>query len=328
MPAFLRLIRVPNLLFIAFIQLVMQKSVIEPIMQVFGLDTGMDPFLLGLLIVGSVAIAAGGYALNDYFDVKIDLINRPGATIVGKSISRRNAMLLQQVFTAIGVLCGLVLAYSIHSFTVAFIFIVVPGLLWFYSASYKRQFLIGNLVVSFNAALAVLVVGITQLALLEKEFGRFIYETPVPKNFYSWIGGFAVFAFFCTWIRETVKDMEDENGDREMECRTMPIVWGIKKSKLFVYALILVTIAGLVTTNAFFIQFPGSLTTRYMIFGLILPLLALGYLVFYAKNPSDFHQASSFSKIIMLLGVLYSFLFYYEQAKLHGISLFGLFWVK
>lgn len=328
MPAILRLIRINNLLFIAFIQFVMQTCVLEPIIQVFGIETSMSPLSLGLLIVASVLIAAGGYVLNDYFDVKIDRINRPEKTIIGSSVSRRSAMLLQQVLTGLGVACGLLLAYFVQSFTLAFVFIVVPGLLWFYSASYKRQFIIGNLVIAFNAALTVLIVGIAQLAILEKEFGKIIYETPVPMNFYSWIGGFAVFSFLCTWIREIIKDMEDEKGDRDMECRTMPIKWGLKKTKMFLYGLIAVTIAALFAVNAMFIHFPGTLTTRYIIFGLSLPLLVLGYLIYAARNPADFHQASSFSKIIMLLGVSYSFLFYFLQAKMYGISLFGLFLVK
>ena len=74
---FLKVIRYKNLLFIAFIQLVMQKVVIVPILQTFGFQTSIDNTLLFLLIVSTVLIAAGGYVLNDYFDIKIDAINRP-----------------------------------------------------------------------------------------------------------------------------------------------------------------------------------------------------------------------------------------------------------
>ncbi|MGB4414785.1 MAG: geranylgeranylglycerol-phosphate geranylgeranyltransferase [Paludibacter sp.] len=325
---FLKLIRVQNLLFIAFIQLMMRQVVLLPILQKYGFEIARDHTYLILLIIATVFIAAGGYVLNDYFDVKIDAINRPKRLIVGKDISKRTAMLLHQILTGVGTLTGLVLAYSTRSFTLAFIFIVVPGLLWFYSASYKRQFLTGNLIVSFVAALTVLVVAIAELAVLQKEFGGLVYETPIPAEFYGWMGGFAIFSFLTTWIREIIKDMEDEHGDREMECRTMPIKWGLKKTKIFVYFLIVVTISALLFADYFLIDFEGSLTLRFVLVGLALPLIILIYLISVAKTPYQFHQASTLVKFIMLVGVLYSLVFYYLMAKTYGFSLFDLFMVK
>ncbi len=325
---FLRVIRYKNLIFIAFIQLVIQKAVLLPILQTFGFENSLDNNLLFLLIIGSIFIAAGGYVLNDYFDIKIDAINHPDKQLVGSVISRQNAMIIHQILTGIGVLCGLLLAFFVRSFTVGFIFIVISGLLWFYSASYKRQFITGNIVVAFMAAMSILVIGITQIADLQVEYGKLIYETPIPNQIYSWMGGFAVFAFLCTWIREIIKDIEDEKGDREMECHTMPIRWGVGRTKLFLYGLIFVTVLSLFLANSFFIHFEGTLTVRYIIFGLTLPFAALVYLIFDAKNKADFHQASTLSKVIMLIGVLYGFVFYYLEAKAYGISLFNLFILK
>ncbi|MFZ4402395.1 MAG: geranylgeranylglycerol-phosphate geranylgeranyltransferase [Bacteroidales bacterium] len=306
----------------------MFEVVLFPILQTYGFETVFESGSMTLLILATVLIAAGGNVLNDYFDIKIDLINRPDKVIVGNIISRPATMIYYQILTGLGILCGLYLAYIASSFTLCFIFIIVPGLLWFYSASYKRQFLTGNLIVAFMAALSILVVGITQLAFLEKVYGNLIFETPIPSIFYGWIGGFALFAFLCTWIREIIKDIEDEIGDREMECRTMPIKWGIAKTKLFLYALIILTVAGLFVINGLFIHFEGSLTIRYIIFGLAIPFIALIYMIFAAKSVADFHQASTLSKVIMLIGILYSFVFYFLQAKMYGISIFNIFILK
>ncbi len=224
-----------NLLFIAFLQYVMSQVVLLPILQMYGFDAVVETGRLILLIGATVLIAAGGYVLNDYFDVKIDAVNNPDEQIVGKLVSRHSAMLIHQVLTGVGVVCGLLLAYFGRSFTLAFIFSVVPGLLWFYSATYKRQFIIGNLVVAFVAALSVLVVGITQLAFLQKEYGKLIFETPIPSQIYAWIGGFALFSFLSTWIREIIKDMEDEKGDREMECRNYAYQMGDVEHKTFCF---------------------------------------------------------------------------------------------
>jgi len=328
MASYLKLIRLPNLIFIAFIQYVMRQVVLVPILQTYGFENESERIVIFLLIAATVFIAAGGYVLNDYFDVKIDAINKPYKQIVGSTVSRNAAMKFYQLLTAIGIICGLVLAFWSRSFTLGFTFIVVPGLLWFYSASYKRQFITGNLIVAFLAALTILVVSITELAFMEKEFGKLIFETPIPSQFYSWIGGFAVFSFLTTWIREIIKDIEDEKGDREMECRTMPIKWGVPKTKIFLYGLIGITVCGLFFVNELFIQFPGTLTTRYILFGLTLPFAALIYLISKSKTAVDYHQASTLSKVIMLIGVLYCFIFYYLQAKTNGISLFNLFIVK
>ena len=328
MTSFLRLIRIKNLIFIALIQLVMRQIILVPILQTYGFDAVLQTNMLLLLIAGTVFIAAGGYVLNDYFDVKIDAINRPDRQIIGNTITKKRAMTIYQVLTGLGVICGLLLAFLSKSFTLAFIFIVVPGLLWFYSASYKRQFVIGNLIVAFLAALTILVVGISELAFIQCEYGKLIFETPIPSQFYGWIGGFSLFSFLCTWIREIIKDMEDEKGDREMECRTMPIKWGVNNTKLFLYGLIIVTVVCLYAVNEYLIVFPGSLTFRYLTFGIVLPFIALTYLIATGKSAAEYHQASTLSKVIMLVGVLYSFAFYYLQAKTYGISLFNLFIVR
>jgi 4-hydroxybenzoate polyprenyltransferase len=328
MKQYLQLLRFPNLLFIAFVQFAMSEAVILPLLMTYGFDAGMSSSRLLLLILSTILIAAGGYVLNDYFDVKIDTINRPDKMIVGKTIPRASAMRYYQILTALGLLSGFILAFQVKSFALGFIFLVVPGMLWFYSATYKRQFLTGNIIVAFASALSVLLPAILELAVLESQYGKLIFETPIPKQIYAWVGGFAVFAFFCTLLREIIKDAEDIAGDREMECRTLPIVWGIKKTKIIVYCLILLIVAGLLAADFFLIDFSNSLTTRYLIFGLIIPFVCLGYLIFKAENAHDFHQTSTLSKVIMLLGVSYSFVFYFLQAQQYHFPIFHIFMVQ
>lgn len=325
---FFKLIRLPNLLFIILTQWLMRQIVIVPILQVFGFDASISTWVLWLLIFSTVCIAAGGYILNDYFDMKIDAINRPDSRIVGNIISRQATMKLYQVVTAIGLASGITLAILISSLTIAFLFIIITGLLWFYSASYKRQFVVGNLVVAFLASMSVLIVGITELALLEKVYSKLIFETPIPSQIYSWIGGFAFFAFLCTWIREIIKDIEDVEGDRELESRTMPVKWGVARTKIAVYALITITIAllyiGIFSNNSIC----NSLTIKYISFGIVLPYVVLIYLIATSTQAREYHQAATLSKFIMLVGVLYSFLFYYQLAQSLKIPIFNTFIVK
>ena len=329
MSDYLKLIRWKNLLFIILIQWLMQHAVVYPLLQTFGFETVQHHSFYLLLMAASVLIAAGGYVINDYFDVKIDRINKPTEVIAGEAVPLASAMLLYQILTALGTVTGLIISFLSGSFTLGFIFILTPGLLWFYSASYKRQFLVGNLIVSLSSALSVLIVGVLAVALLKLQYSNeLLQQTPVPSKVYGWIGGFAGFAFLLTWIREIIKDMEDREGDMEMECRTMPIKWGETHTKRFLYALITFTIASLFFICFRYIHFEGTLTLRYLIFGIVIPLTVLAFLIFKARRKEDFRQASTLSKIIMLTGVFYSLIFYYLQAEEFGISLFGLFLIK
>ena len=102
----------------------------------------------------------------------------------------------------------------------------------------------------------------------------------------------------------------------------------MKKTKVFLYSLIILTVVLLFLANMYLIHFEGTLTLRYILIGLVMPFAALCYLIYTSRQPAEFHQASNLSKVIMLLGVLYSFVFYYLQAKAFGISLFNIFVLK
>lgn len=310
---YIKLVRYKNLIAIIFFQVLMYYGIVLPILDKYQMGQacyGSLEFIL--LVCSSIFIAAGGYAINEYFDTKIDMINRPEKVIVGKTISRKSAATYFQILIGIGTLCGLILAYLVRDIKAGFIFIIIPGLLWFYSGAYKRQFLIGNIIIGFCAAMSIFLVGYIECSVLSKMFGPIIFETPIVSEIYSWVGGFSLFAFLLTMIREIVKDVEDIEGDREMECRTMPIVWGIKKTKIFLYVLTIATVA-LIGFFAFTkIHFAvDNITKKYFIFGILLPFIAFLYLIFKAKGKNDFHQASSFCKYMMIIGSLYSVFVYF-----------------
>lgn len=229
------------------------------------------------------------------------------------------AMLLHQILTAIGVLLGIALSYFTKSYSLLLIFIVIPGLLWFYSASYKRQFMVGNVVVALVAGLTILLVGIVEVAVLRQYHYAQIVNTGIAEQIYAWTSGFALFSFLLTWIREAIKDMEDLEGDREMECRTMPIIWGIGKTKIFVIGLTFSTIILLFMVYYYWIPFRDILGLRYLVFGLLLPLLVLSYMLIKARVTADFRSASGIAKFIMLLGLLYAPVLYYQFVRLYQI---------
>lgn len=307
---YLQLLRVGNLTFVAILLYVMEKWVATPLLQLEQFGELMPWWILTLLIVSVVGIAAGGYVINDYFDVKIDRINRPDNLVVTRIISRDTAMHIFYGLTAVGVIAGTVVAWWAHSWTLLFTYVVIPGLLWFYSASYKRMFLIGNLVVAFASAIVPLLVAIANADYLHHLYQNALAYSPIIGELYVWTGGFAAFAFLLTWVREIVKDIEDIEGDREMECRTLPIVWGDKVAKI-IATLLLVVIATLIVYILFavlpFSHEWKSLPTRYVVFGLIVPILCSIVLLWAANSRTEYHRVQTIIKFAMFMGMLFSY---------------------
>ncbi len=312
---FFRLIRWQNLLFAAAVVWLMEKMVAVPLLERVGLPEILPWWMLYLLLLGVVFIAAGGYVINDYFDVKIDSINRPEQLIVTRSFSKQQAMLFHQVLTGIGIVAGIVVSVFLRSWSLGLTFILIPGLLWFYSSSYKRQFIIGNVIVSVVAAIVPMVV-----AMANGEYVRLHYANDplylyVSRDIYVWIGVFALFDLLTTFIREVLKDLQDQDGDRELECRTLPIRIGDLRTKVLLTVLIAVVAGGAAYIVWYCLPFVHewkSISVRYWIFGLVIPLLCELYLLWSAKLPSDYKFAQGLMKFIMLIGVLFSIVIRYQ----------------
>ncbi len=306
----MRLVRWSNLLFLAALVWVMEKWVAVPVLDKAAFGEQLPWYLLLLVMLATVFIAAGGDVINDYFDVKIDRINRPDEVIVTRSVSKPAAMRLSICLSGIGIGFGIAVAALLKSMTLGILFVVIPGLLWFYSSSYKRLFLIGNLTIALLAALTPMLVAMVNVAQLQLLYASILPYTTLVHDLYIWLGGFALFAFLLTWIREIVKDLQDQMGDRELECHSMPVVWGEKWTKLFVSALFLLTFALIGHLWYHVLPFPigwNSLSTRYIVLGIVIPLLGALCLLWTAKIPSDYKTCQQLVKLAMFLGMLYSF---------------------
>ena len=133
---FLKLVRFPNLAIIVFTQYMTAIFLVGEAGE--GLQYLLDPNLFKL-VLATVLIAAAGYIINDYYDVKIDFINKPDRVVVGRALKRRKAMVLHTAFNFIGILIGFTLSWKIGLLCFASAF-----MLWFYSNQLKRLPLIGN----------------------------------------------------------------------------------------------------------------------------------------------------------------------------------------
>jgi 4-hydroxybenzoate polyprenyltransferase len=267
--SFLRLTRAWNLIILSLAQYFTAVFLI-------GRHTIFDPRLF-FLSLSTVMIAAAGYIINDYYDVKIDFINKPERVVVGKNITRRYALLFHVIMSFTGIVIGVALSWWITAVNVFSVF-----LLWLYSNNLKRLPFIGNFAVALLTGLAILVVDV-------------LYPT---HHGLVWI--YAVFAFFMTLVREIVKDMEDLKGDNTFGCKTIPIIWGLRKTKLLIYFILLAFLVIVLFMNYYYSRLPLS----YFGFFLFLPIAFLILMLLRADMKREFAWLSRFCKIILLLGVI------------------------
>lgn len=302
---FLRLIRYKNLLIIILTQYLMRWSIIKPLLKVNQFELQFSELHFFFLVMATVLITAAGYVINDYFDTKTDLLNRPETVILGRKLNRRWAILLHIIFNTIGIGLGAYISFYIGLPILTLVFIMITGILWFYSTTYKRQFLIGNVIVALLTALVPLMVLLFEIPLLRKEYGLLMLELKANFNYIIlWVAAFSFYAFILTFIREIIKDIEDFEGDRAYGHNTLPIVLGVTSSKIIIISFILLTQFSLIYVYFRFLK--DTFTLLYFSLFLIIPLLILFFKIFVAKEKTDYHFASNLSKAIMLAGILYA----------------------
>jgi 4-hydroxybenzoate polyprenyltransferase len=295
--------------------ILMRYMVIEPVLSKVGVilqqGTGAEiPMTLQfslfnfiLLVAATVFITAGGYVINDYFDIRTDLINK-GKVIVGTRIERRQAMMLHNVFNLAGVALGFYISWRSGYFMMGIMFLIVSGLLYFYSASYKRQFLIGNIIIAILTALVPLIVGFYEWPALYQFYSVNAIRMPEFDFIFYWIGGFALFAFMTTLTREIIKDIEDYEGDIAYGRNTVPVIAGINTSKFISAGLVVITIAMLYLVWYLFLF--DNYTLIYISSFIVIPLIFVIITVFRSTDRKQMHSASRMMKIVMLSGILYS----------------------
>ena len=302
--AFFRLIRWPNLAFIVLTQVLFYYCIIIPNLPTayFAQAHTINRFIFILIVIASVLIAAGGYIINDYFDINIDQINKPEKMVVEKIINRRWAILWHFVVTTIGIAISLYVSLKTN-WTVLIANIICSILLWFYSTTFKKKLLTGNIIISVLTAWTVLVLyfatdTVYTFHTMYREF------FPSIKTIFKYAAVYAGFAFIISLIREAVKDMEDMEGDAKYGCTTMPIVWGIPASKVFVAVWMIVLAGSLAVIQFYVIQLGWWISAAYCFIMVIIPLIFIYKKLRTAQVAADYHQLSSLVKVIMLTGIL------------------------
>ena len=301
--AFFRLIRLPNLVFIILTQWLFYYCVFYPVYPQQALQHAHN---LYWLIAASVLIAAAGYIINDYFDINIDEINKPGKLVIDKIISRRWAMVLHQLFSAAGIACTYKAVGIWHGgWMIILANAAVVGLLWFYSTHFKKQLIIGNVVIALLTAWTIIVVYLSVYIIAA--FPEDILHSKLFRITFLYAG----FAFISTLIREAVKDLEEMAGDMQYNCKTMPVIWGINATKVYTGVWFVVLLLLLVILQLYVLQFEWWWAVVYCVALLIIPVAFLLQQLRQAQHSGHFHRLSNYIKLVMLAGILSMVFFYF-----------------
>lgn len=269
---FFQLTRYQNLMIIIFTLIFTKYFLISPSLVKFTNEWT-------LLIFSTVLTAAAGYIINDFYDRKIDEINKPHKVLIGRIFTTNFALYFYAAFSVGAIILGFLISMYIGLIQ---IFCVLS--LYLYSLYFKKIALLGNVLVAFLSALVVLIVNV-------------LYLQHFPLVYI-----FSAFAFFISLIRELIKDIEDIEGDRVGGCQTFPILYGILNTKRLIYCIIAIFIALLFAVSYFFFLVQSLVSVGNIMVAVL--LLFLAYRLYLARQKSDFHFLSSFCKLLMLVGML------------------------
>ena len=325
MGAYIKIIRLPFLLAIVAAQLIVHYQYLRTIIGIEQYD--MPNYLLAIMCVTTLFIAAGGFVINDYYDLRIDEINRPLTRIVGNEITKNTAMNMYIAFTAVAICLSVIIGIITKSLGISLVYMSMIGLLWFYSSSYKRILFLGNILFAASTTMSIVSVAILeQHSLLVwwanqlEAHGYYVNQTslsmadPTVSQMYKVIGILSVLIFVWCFILDLIRNFEEEKGETEMECHTIPIVYGRKTGKIM--ALSLIFVANMICIYMLLSNFNilHSVSIQYYVLTTFAFSVALSYFVYNCEHRRDCKICKNLVYINILFCVCFGFLYTYLKA--------------
>ena len=250
-------------------------------------------FNLFIIVLASSLTIASGYIINNFYDNKKDLINRPNKSKIDRLVSQRTKL---QVYFTVNFFVALLA--MLVSFKAVLFFSVYIFLIWFYSHKLKKYPIIGNL----NASL---------LAVLPF-FAILLYY----KNLYPQIFAHAAFLTLLILIREIIKDLENIKGDIANDYRTIPVIHGEDFAKKVITTLTILTI---IPVYLLVETYDVGYMDIYFYISLIILIFFL-LLLWKANNKLQYLQLHNVLKFLIVTGV-FSIVLINPEVLIHGRTL-------
>ena len=282
-----------NVLIIALAQYLSAVFILAPEKRALNIVLDFDLFIL---ILASSLTIASGYIINNFYDSKKDLINRPIKSQLDRLVSQKTKLYTYFTLNFVVAAIAFFVSYRAVLFFSAYIFLI-----WFYSHKLKKYPIIGNLTASILAVLPF--------------FAILLYF----KNFYPPIFAHAIFLFLLILIREMIKDLENLKGDIANNYLTIPVRYGeffAKQTITFLTFCTVIPIYFLVN-----IYNVGYMNTYFYIS--LIVLIVFIYLLWKSIDKTDYLRLHNLLKIIIVSGV-FCIILIDPEVIFHGKRILGL----
>ena len=231
---------------------------------------------LFLIVLATSFTIASGYIINNFYDSKKDLINRPNKSMLDRLVSQKTKLYVYFSLNFIVVFITLFISFRATMYFSVYIFLI-----WYYSHKIKKYPIVGNLMAALMAVLPF--------------FAILLYY----KNLYSVIFAHAIFLFLLLLIREMIKDLENLKGDFANDYKTVPITYGEAVSKKIITVLTLLTV---IPVYVLIEIYDVGYMDMYFYICLILLIFFL-YRLWQSTEKAQFLQLHNLLKFLIVAGV-------------------------
>ncbi len=295
-----RLIRLPNVAIIAATLVLVRYCVVIPVLGQIGNGQVMSTTAFIFAILATVLIAAGGYVLNDCYDIEIDRINHPQKQIIGNLLSRTEGIVIASALLSLASIMGLTVGIMIRSVFPVLVYTVAIFVCWWYAKRLKRSFLWGNLAVACMTGCTIGMIWLFDYLAAARQ----IKGSESVAFVTTIIVAVMIFAALLNLAREIVKDLEDMKGDAQNACKSLPVVTGTLTAKRVVISITSLTLLLIVVSQVWLCNRNLLTVIWWLMIAVELPLLWFIFSIYKAQSVTEYHKMSALLRFIMLGGML------------------------
>ena len=231
---------------------------------------------LHIIILSLDFFIMAGYIINAFYDFEKDLVNNPKGTVFSRIVSKTFCLRTYFLFNFLGTVLAAFVDWKILFYNCVLCF-----MLWLYSHKLRKMLLVGEL-----SASVLTIAPFVSLSL---------YYWHTNLKIFLYIG----FLFVLTLTREMVKKLVGMKGDLVYGEKSLPIVWGVPKTKVLIY---LTMLTSLFPIGILFTEIKDRPVFYYLIFSSILIITAM-FFMFFAKDKRGFNLVNIMYKLILTLSV-------------------------
>ena len=233
-------------------------------------------YKLMFIVLSSATAIAAGYIINNFYDRKKDFINRPQKAMIDSMVSDRTKLLVVAITANLALGMASLVSYRALLFFGAYIVAMC-----LYSAFLRRFTILSNMVSSF-----LVVTPFLAITIYYRSFDTVIFVQ-------------AIFLLLILSAKKIAKDLKSIQGDLTANLQTIPVRYGVQRSKKLFNALLLLTVS-----VALFIVFryPIGKMIYFFIISILIALI-LGIFMFSAKSSRQYWLIDNAFKMWIVIGV-------------------------